>query len=199
MLVILTDMTNYCEALREVSASHGEIPSRKGYPGYMYSDLATLYERAGCIRGLPGTLTQLPILTMPGDDIGHPDPGPDRLHHRGPDRARPRARPQRHLSRRCEVLPSLSRLMDAGTGEGFTHADHPGPRAPAVRRLCARRPRAGAGQRDGRGGPARERPQIPRSSATPSRRASWRRTGRARWRKAWRSAGSSCAGCRPAS
>ena len=74
VLVILTDMTNYCEALREVSASHGEIPGRKGYPGYMYSDLASLYERAGCIRGLPGTLTQLPILTMPGDDIGHPIP-----------------------------------------------------------------------------------------------------------------------------
>ncbi|KPK57000.1 MAG: ATP synthase subunit B, partial [Gammaproteobacteria bacterium SG8_31] len=74
VLVILTDMTNYCEALREVSASHGEIPSRKGYPGYMYSDLATLYERAGCIQGLPGTVTQLPILTMPGDDIGHPIP-----------------------------------------------------------------------------------------------------------------------------
>ena len=74
VLVILTDMTNYCEALREVSASRGEVPSRKGYPGYMYSDLASIYERAGCIRGLPGTLTQLPILTMPADDIGHPIP-----------------------------------------------------------------------------------------------------------------------------
>jgi V/A-type H+-transporting ATPase subunit B len=74
VLVILTDMTNYCEALREVSSSHGEIPSRKGYPGYMYSDLATIYERAGCIKGVPGTVTQLSILTMPGDDIGHPIP-----------------------------------------------------------------------------------------------------------------------------
>ena len=74
VLVVMTDMTNYCEALREVSASHGEVPSRKGYPGYMYSDLASIYERAGCIRGLPGTLTQLPILTMPADDIGHPIP-----------------------------------------------------------------------------------------------------------------------------
>jgi V/A-type H+/Na+-transporting ATPase subunit B len=74
VLVIMTDMTNYCEALREVSSSMGEIPSRMGYPGYMYSYLATLYERAGCIRGLPGTLTQLPILTMPADDIGHPVP-----------------------------------------------------------------------------------------------------------------------------
>ncbi len=124
VLVILTDMTNYCEALREVSASHGEIPGRKGYPGYMYSDLAALYERAGCIRDLPGTLTQLPILTMPGDDIGHPIPdltgyiteGQIVLDH--------------ELDRRgiyppVKVLPSLSRLMDAGIGMGFTDADHP--------------------------------------------------------------------------
>jgi V/A-type H+/Na+-transporting ATPase subunit B len=74
VLVILTDLTNYCEALREVSASRGEVPSRKGYPGYMYSDLATLYERAGRIRGLPGSVTQVPILTMPNDDITHPIP-----------------------------------------------------------------------------------------------------------------------------
>jgi len=72
VLVIMTDMTDYCEALRAVSASHGELPSRKGYPGYMYSDLASLYERAGCVRGLPGSLTQLPILSMPNDDISHP-------------------------------------------------------------------------------------------------------------------------------
>jgi V/A-type H+/Na+-transporting ATPase subunit B len=74
VLVVMTDMTNYCEALREVSASHGELPSRKGYPGYMYSDLASLYERAGCIRNVTGTLTQVPILTMPNDDISHPIP-----------------------------------------------------------------------------------------------------------------------------
>ncbi len=74
VLVILTDLTNYCEALREVSASRGEVPSRKGYPGYMYSDLATLYERAGRIRGKPGLVTQIPILTMPNDDITHPIP-----------------------------------------------------------------------------------------------------------------------------
>ncbi|MEZ5716302.1 MAG: V-type ATP synthase subunit B [Paracoccaceae bacterium] len=74
VLVIITDMTNYCEALREVSASHGEIPSRKGYPGYMYSDLATIYERAGWVKGGQGTVTQLPILTMPADDISHPIP-----------------------------------------------------------------------------------------------------------------------------
>ena len=124
VLVILTDMTNYCEALREVSASHGEIPGRKGYPGYMYSDLASIYERAGCIRGLPGTLTQLPILTMPGDDIGHPIPDLTGYITEG------QIVLDRELDRRgiyppIKVLPSLSRLMDAGTGEGYTHADHP--------------------------------------------------------------------------
>jgi V/A-type H+-transporting ATPase subunit B len=124
VLVIMTDMTNYCEALREVSASHGEIPGRKGYPGYMYSDLAALYERAGCIRGRAGTLTQLPILTMPGDDIGHPIPDLTGYITEG------QIVLDRELDRRgiyppIKVLPSLSRLMDSGTGEGYTHADHP--------------------------------------------------------------------------
>ena len=124
VLVILTDMTNYCEALREVSASHGEIPSRKGYPGYMYSDLATIYERAGCIKGLPGTVTQLPILTMPGDDIGHPIPDLTGYITEG------QVVLDRELSRKgiyppVAVLPSLSRLMDNGVGAGFTHRDHP--------------------------------------------------------------------------
>jgi V/A-type H+-transporting ATPase subunit B len=117
-------MTNYCEALREVSASHGEIPGRKGYPGYMYSDLAALYERAGCIHGRPGTLTQLPILTMPGDDIGHPIPDLTGYITEG------QIVLDRELDRRgiyppIRVLPSLSRLMDAGTGEGYTDVDHP--------------------------------------------------------------------------
>ncbi len=125
VLVVMTDMTNYCEALREVSASHGEIPSRKGYPGYMYSDLATIFERAGCIKGLPGTLTQLPILTMPGDDIGHPIPDLTGYITEG------QIVLGRELDRKgvyppVEVLPSLSRLMDAGTGKGYTHPDHPG-------------------------------------------------------------------------
>src|SRR5512137_1630262 len=124
VLVILTDMTNYCEALREVSASHGEIPGRKGYPGYMYSDLAALYERAGCIRGQPGTLTQLPILTMPGDDIGHPIPDLTGYITEG------QIVLDRELDRKgiyppIKVLPSLSRLMDSGIGEGYTDADHP--------------------------------------------------------------------------
>jgi V/A-type H+-transporting ATPase subunit B len=124
VLVIMTDMTNYCEALREVSASHGEIPSRKGYPGYMYSDLASLYERAGCIHGLPGTLTQLPILTMPNDDVSHPIADLTGYITEG------QIVLDRELDRKgvyppVSVLPSLSRLMNAGIGEGFTDADHP--------------------------------------------------------------------------
>jgi len=124
VLAILTDMTNYCEALREVSSSHGEIPSRKGYPGYLYSDLATLYERAGRLRGRAGTLTQLPILTMPADDIGHPIPDLSGYITEG------QIVIDRELDRRgtyppVKVLPSLSRLMKDGTGEKYTHADHP--------------------------------------------------------------------------
>lgn len=124
VLVLMTDMTNYCEALREVSASHGEVPSRKGFPGYMYSDLATLYERAGCIRGLPGSLTQIPILTMPSDDITHPVPDLTGYITEGQivlDRELDRA----GIYPPVKVLPCLSRLMKDGTGEGFTHIDHP--------------------------------------------------------------------------
>ncbi len=124
VLVILSDMTNYCEALREVSASHGEVPSRKGYPGYMYSDLAALYERAGCIKGHPGSLTQLPILTMPSDDISHPIPDLTGYITEG------QIVLDRDLDRRgiyppIKVLPSLSRLMKDGIGAGFTDPDHP--------------------------------------------------------------------------
>jgi len=124
VLVILTDMTNYAEALREVSSSKGEIPSRKGFPGYMYSDLATLFERAGCIRGTKGTLTQLSILTMPADDISHPIPDLTGYITEG------QIVLSRDLDRRgvyppVNVLPSLSRLMKDGTGRDYTHADHP--------------------------------------------------------------------------
>jgi len=124
VLVILTDMTNYCEALREVSGAKGDVPGRKGFPGYLYSDLATLYERAGCLHGLPGTLTQLSILTMPSDDIGHPIPDLTGYITEG----------QIVLSRELDragiyppigVLPSLSRLMKDGIGKGSTHTDHP--------------------------------------------------------------------------
>jgi len=124
VLAILTDMTNYCEALREVSSSKGELPSRKGFPGYMYSDLATLFERAGCIRDHRGTLTQLSILTMPADDIGHPIPDLTGYITEG------QIVLSRDLDRRgvyppINVLPSLSRLMKDGTGGKYTHPDHP--------------------------------------------------------------------------
>lgn len=124
VLAILTDMTNYCEALREVSSSKGEMPSRKGFPGYLYSDLATLYERAGCLRGHPGTLTQLSILTMPADDIAHPIPDLTGYITEG------QIVLSRELDRRgvrppVAVLPSLSRLAKDGTGGKYTHPDHP--------------------------------------------------------------------------
>ena len=124
VLVIMTDMTNYCEALREVSASHGEIPGRKGFPGYMYSDLASLFERAGCLHGHSGTLTQLPVLTLPGDDIGHPIPDLTGYITEG-QIVLDRDLDRRDVDPPINVLPSLSRLMDYGTGEGFTDADHP--------------------------------------------------------------------------
>ncbi|MCB1464574.1 MAG: V-type ATP synthase subunit B [Nitratireductor sp.] len=123
VLVVMTEMTNYCEALREVSASHGEIPSRKGYPGYLYSDLATLYERAGCLEGRAGTVTQVPILTMPADDISHPIPDLTGYITEG-QIVLDRELDHKGVYPPVGVLPSLSRLMDKGTGEGFTHADH---------------------------------------------------------------------------
>ncbi len=123
VLVILTDMTNYCEALREVAAAREEVPGRRGYPGYMYSDLASLYERAGRIRGQAGSVTQLIILTMPDDDITHPIPDLTGYITEG------QIVLSRDLHRKgvyppIDVLPSLSRLMDAGIGEGKTRGDH---------------------------------------------------------------------------
>ncbi len=123
VLVIMTDMTSYCEALREFSSSKGEIPSRKGFPSYLYSDLASIYERAGIIKGKKGSVTQVPILTMPNDDITHPIPDLTGYITEG----------QIVLSRDLEqngvyppisVLPSLSRLMKDGIGEGYTRKDH---------------------------------------------------------------------------
>lgn len=125
VLVVLTDMTNYCEALREISTAREEVPGRRGYPGYMYTDLATIYERAGRIKGNKGSITQLIILTMPDDDITHPIPDltgyitegqlvlSRQLHRRG-------------LFPPHDVLPSLSRLMNLGIGEGKTRGDHRG-------------------------------------------------------------------------
>ena len=123
ILVILTDMTSFAEAMREVSSSKGEIPSRKGYPGYLYSELATLYERAGIVEGVNGSVTQLPILTMPNDDITHPIPdltgyiteGQIVLHRNLHGQA---------IYPPISVLPSLSRLMKDGIGKGYTREDH---------------------------------------------------------------------------
>ncbi|WP_433628694.1 ATP synthase subunit B [Halomicrococcus sp. NG-SE-24] len=123
VLVILTDMTNYCEALREIGAAREEVPGRRGYPGYMYTDLAQLYERAGRIEGRDGSVTQIPILTMPGDDDTHPIPDLTGYITEG----------QIYIDRDLNsqgvvppinVLPSLSRLMDDGIGEGLTREDH---------------------------------------------------------------------------
>lgn len=124
VLVILTDMTAYAEALREISSSKGEIPSRKGFPGYLYSDLASMYERAGMIRGKKGSITQIPILTMPNDDITHPIPDLTGYITEG-QIVLDRALHQKGIYPPIIVLPSLSRLMKDGIGEGYTRVDHP--------------------------------------------------------------------------
>ena len=123
VLVILTDMTSYCEALREVSASLEEVPSRKGYPGYMYSDLASIYERAGRIQGKNGSLTQMPILTMPNDDITHPIPDLTGYITEG-QIVLDRDLYNREIYPPVNVLVSLSRLMKDGIGKGKTREDH---------------------------------------------------------------------------
>ena len=123
ILVILTDMTSYAEALREFSSSKGEIPARKGYPGYLYSDLASLYERAGIVEGSDGSVTQIPILTMPNDDITHPIPDLTGYITEG-QIVLDRSLDQNGVYPPVAVLPSLSRLMKDGIGEGFTRADH---------------------------------------------------------------------------
>lgn len=124
VLVILTDMTSYCEALREISSSKGEIPSRKGFPGYMYSDLASLYERAGMLKDRAGSITQIPILTMPNDDITHPIPDLTGYITEG-QVVLDRSLHQKGVYPPILVLPSLSRLMKDGIGEGYTRDDHP--------------------------------------------------------------------------
>jgi len=123
VLVVLTDMTNYCEALRQISNIRGEVPSRKGYPGYLYSDLASIYERTGRIEGSDGSITQLPILTMPNDDITHPVPDLTGYITEG-QIVLSRELFQRGIYPPISVLPSLSRLMKDGIGEGRTRADH---------------------------------------------------------------------------
>jgi len=124
VLVIMTDMSNYCEALRELSTVRGEIPARKGYPGYLYSDLAGLYERAGMIKGLSGSITQVPILTMPNDDITHPIPDLTGYITEG-QIVLERELYSRGIYPPIAGLPSLSRLMKDNIGEGMTREDHP--------------------------------------------------------------------------
>jgi V/A-type H+/Na+-transporting ATPase subunit B len=124
VLVLLTDMTNYCESLREVGTARGEIPGRKGYPGYLYSDLASLYERAGRIEGSTGSITQMAILTMPADDISHPVPDLTGYITEG-QIVLDRDLSQRGVYPPIAGLPSLSRLMKDGVGKGYTREDHP--------------------------------------------------------------------------
>jgi len=123
VLVILTDMSSYADALREVSAAREEVPGRRGYPGYMYTDLATIYERAGRIEGRKGSITQLPILTMPNDDITHPIPDLTGYITEGQIYV-DRQLHNRQIYPPINVLPSLSRLMKSAIGEGMTRADH---------------------------------------------------------------------------
>lgn len=124
VLVIMTDMTSYCEAVREFSSSKGEIPSRKGFPSYLYSDLASLYERAGIINGKSGSVTQVPVLTMPNDDITHPIPDLTGYITEG-QIVLDRDMDQKGVYPPIAILPSLSRLMKDGIGKGFTREDHP--------------------------------------------------------------------------
>ncbi len=123
VLVVMTDMTNYCEALREISTTRGEVPGRKGYPGYLYSNLAELYERAGKIKGASGSITQIPILSMPNDDISHPIPDLTGYITEG-QIVLDRELSQKGVYPPVSGLPSLSRLMKDGIGEGMTREDH---------------------------------------------------------------------------
>ena len=123
VLVILTDLTNYCEALREISAARKEVPGRRGYPGYLYTDLATMYERAGRLRGKKGSITQIPILTMPEDDKTHPIPDLTGYITEG-QIILARTLPRKGIYPPVDVMPSLSRLKDKGIGKGKTREDH---------------------------------------------------------------------------
>merc|ERR1712072_984965 len=123
-LVIMTDMSQYADALKEVSAAREEVPGRRGFPGYMYTDLSTLYERAGRITGRNGSITQIPILTMPNDDITHPIPDLTGYITEGQVYI-DRSLHNRQIYPLINVLPSLSRLMKSGIGKGMTRLDHP--------------------------------------------------------------------------
>lgn len=189
VLVILTDMTYYCEALREVSAARKEVPGRRGYPGYLYTDLATIYERAGRIQGAKGSITQVPILSMPDDDKTHPIPDLTGYITEG------RIILDRSLHRTgifppIAVLPSLSRLKQKGIGAGKTREDHADLSNQPLRRVRARHP----GQGTTSSSAMRRSPTATKRSwrsPTPSKTGSSGRTHTrsAWWSARWRSAG----------
>ena len=164
VLVVMADMTSYCEALREVSTARGEIPARRAYPGYLYSDLASLYERCGRIRGRAGSVTVLPVLTMPAGDITHPVPDLTGYITEGQIVLSAEAH-ARGVYPPVDALSSLSRLMRKGVGPGRTRPETPGPGRPAARRPGPRQagPRARRARRRQR--PQRHRPRIPAPGA----------------------------------
>ena len=145
VLVILTDMTNFCESLREIGSAREEIPGRRGYPGYMYTTLANIYERAGMIKGKKGSITQLPILTMSGDDITHPIPDLTGYITEG-QIVLSRELHRRNVYPPIDVLPSLSRLMNLGIGAEKTREDHKQVSDQPLRVLCRRQGFGGAWQ-----------------------------------------------------
>ena len=160
VLVVMTDMTNYCESLREVSTIRGEIPSRKGYPGYLYSDLASLYERAGKIEGSTGSITQIPVLTMPSDDISHPVPDLSGYITEG-QIVLDRELSQKGIYPPVAGLPSLSRLMKDGIGPGMTREDHKELASQLFAGLLAREEHPVARVRHRRGGAVGPRQELP--------------------------------------
>ena len=194
VLVILTDITSYCEALRELAAAREEIPGRRGYPGYMYTDLASLFERAGRIRGLPGSVTQLMILSMPDDDITHPIPDLTGYITEG----------QIVLSRELErhgvnppidVLPSLSRLMNAGIGPGKTREDTGPSPTSSTQRSHAAESYDGWSRSSGRRRSPSTTAATSRSPTTLNNRSSTRATPAGASRTRSSSPGSSCSPC----
>ena len=150
VLVILTDMTNYCDALRELSSARKEVPGRRAYPGYMYTDLSLIYERAGRIKGKSGSITQIPILSMPGDDNTHPIPDLTGYITEG-QVLLSRSLHRKGVEPPIDVLPSLSRLMQKGIGEGSTREDHSGVANQLFAAYALVRRRKGGGHRLGAG------------------------------------------------
>ena len=196
MLVVLADLTSYCEALREVSAARGEIPSRRGYPGHLYSDLAAVLERAGRIRGRPGSVTQFPVLTMPAGDINHPVPDTTGYITEGQIVLSPELHAQ-GVYPPFDPLASLSRLMRLGAGPGRTCDDHlssPGRSTPSLPRDAGRGswPRSSGRRRSRRRSAAASTSRRPSTSGWSSRIP----MRRVRSRRRSSGAGRRCRACR---